>query len=191
MSKPCNCKCGPGGFREHGSRWVVLIRRDPPKTCQFKCLECGWKWWACRRYSAKCPDHTEHSRSGMTDQDILDRLNDESLVVSANAAVFSMTQRGEKQLATTEHSSNGSTYRFVEICSKGKKKKIALHRLVWMSHKRELIPDGFDIDHINGKSVNNPDGIWNLRMIESSANRSRGYVSPTPELPFVEDEVPF
>lgn len=189
MSKH-SCNCGPGGFAVHGHNWVILERREPPKSCQFKCLTCGWKWWARRKYSEKCPDHVERSRSGLTDQDILDRINEGSLIVNTSIAVVDSLASGRTtRLRIINHRpAGGSPYNFVEICRRGKKKKIALHRLVWMAANRRLVPDGFDVDHINGKGVENADGIENLRLLESIANQTRGYVSPTAQLPFGDDE---
>lgn len=186
FTKPSTCQCG-GGHRRSGHRWVVISRREPPQTSQLKCLECGWKWWSKCGYVAKLPDHTERSRSGLTDQDILDRINAGDLHAAGKLqAVFSRSHRGWSELRVFERESNGSTYRFVEICAGGKKKKISLHRLVWIYHTRELIPDDHDIDHIRGKGIEHPDAIANLRMIPSTLNRSRGKPT-TPaagELPF-------
>lgn len=192
MSKPSNCKCGSGGYRVRGHNWRVLTRRPRPGTCQFKCLACGWKWWARRRYADKLPDHSEQPRTGMTDQDILDRIEEGSLIVDTKrATVVSVTHHGRRQLRVLRRKPPGGTYyNFVEICKAGRKKKITLHRLVWMAAHRQLIPDDCDIDHINGKGIPNADGIDNLRLMDSMRNQTRGYVSPTPQLPY-EEEVPF
>lgn len=132
----------------------------------------------------------EKSRNGLTDQDILDRINDGTLSVLVNEArVFSFSRFGWAELTPIERESNGSTYHFVEIAKQGKKKKIALHRLVWMFHHRCLVPDGFDVDHIADKSHT----IDNLRLLESSKNRSRGKpeLLQSEMLPFDSEEVPF
>ena len=190
--KPSCCKCG--NHREAGHRWGVIERRKPPKTSLLKCLACGWKWWSNCGYIAKLPDHKEHPRKGMTDQDILDRILEGTLVVMPLACevhTFNPLKRQWNQARIIERESSGSTYRFVEVCRATKKKKIALHRLVWMFYHRELIPEGFDVDHIEGKVRENPDAIDNLRLLESGLNRSRGkpLVSQTQEFEF--DEVPF
>lgn len=193
MSKPSNCKCGPGGFRIHGHNWVVLVRRPHPGTCRFKCLLCGWKWWARRRYALKLRDHQERCQSGLTDEGILERLEAGTLLVDTKTgSVWSLLPGSPMRLIKPiNRLSERSAYDFVNICHLGRKKKIAVHRLVWMSVHRRTVPEGFDVDHINGKSIEFPNAIENLRLLESKVNRSRGYVSPTPSLPFDDDEAPF
>lgn len=191
MRKPTNCKCG--NYHEVGHRWVVIERRKSPQSSRLKCLECGWKWFSTCQYVAKLKDHVEKSRRGMTDQDILDRIVEGSLVVFPNQAlVWSFNEKqGWVKIRIIERESSGSTYRFVEICYRGKKKKIALHRLVWISFYRQIVPEGYDVDHIEGKNREFPDSIDNLQLLESRFNRSRGkpFVSQTEELEF--DGVPF
>ena len=184
FKKPSNCKC-EGGYKANAETWVVLQRRPSPKSSQLKCLACGWKWWSTRNYVLNLPDHVERSRSGLTDEDILGRILDGTLTILVNEPrVFSFTARyGWNELRQIERTSNGSTYRFVEIYHKGKRKKVALHRLVWMFAHRELVPEGYDVDHIEGKYS---DAIDNLRLLESGVNRSRGRpVKPQ------EEELPF
>jgi hypothetical protein len=41
-----------------------------------------------------------------------------------------------------------------------------------MSQHVQLVPDGFDIDHKNGRKIKFPDAIDNLRLLPSSVNRS-------------------
>lgn len=185
--KPSTCNCGPGGYREYGHRWVVIQRRARPQSSQLKCLECGWKWWSTRNYIEKLTDHVEQSRSGMTDEDILARILDGTLTVLVNEArVFSFSRDTWNELRQAVRTSNGSTYRFVDICSNGKKKRVAVHRLVWMFAHRSIVPEGHDVDHIEGKLRDNCDAIDNLQLLPSSLNRSKGkpLVCQTPELPF-------
>lgn len=182
--KPSTCKCG-GGYLANSSRWVVIERREAPQSSHLKCLACSWKWWSTASYVEKLRDHVEKSFSGATDQDILDRIEDGTLFIDVNNAwVFSLSRGNWRELRIITRESNGSSYRFVEVYGKpGKKKKIALHRLVWMAANRQVVPDGYDVDHINGKVS---DGIDNLRLLESSLNRSIGkpVVKQQEELPF-------
>jgi hypothetical protein len=187
MRKPTNCKCG--NYHEAGHRWVVIDRRPSPRSSQLKCLACGWKWFSTCNYVAKLDDHVEVSFKGMTDQDILDRIVDGSLTVfptTAEVWSYSSVTKAWTKLRIIERESSGSTYRFVEICKGMKKKKIALHRLVWISYHRQIVPEGYDVDHIEGKSREFPDSIDNLQLLESRFNRSRGkpFVSQSAELPF-------
>jgi len=119
----------------------------------------------------------------MNDDDILTRILEGTLTVLINEARVFSFNREWKELRVIDRESNGSSYKFVEICHSGKKKKIALHRLVWMFAHRCLVPEGYDVDHIEGKTS---DSIDNLQLLESSSNRSKGKprVHHTPELPF-------
>ncbi|MEM1224580.1 MAG: HNH endonuclease [Planctomycetota bacterium] len=120
----------------------------------------------------------------MTDQDILDRINAGTLTVLVNVpSVWSPSTRGWVRMSIITHQSHGSTYRFVSICHKGKKKKIALHRLVWMFANRSLVPEGYDVDH---READKRDTIDNLRLLESSKNRRRGKPKEQQE-----EELPF
>jgi len=150
-------------------------------------LRCGWKFWVKRNYVHKLPDHVEAKRGKLTDADILDRLNDGTLVVHPDKpAVFAYGARGWTELKIIERDLTRSAYRFVTICSGNKRKKIALHRLVWMFANRMLIPEGYDVDHITGNYGKESDTLDNLRLLESIANYRRG----RPELPQSE-ELPF
>ena len=161
------CKC----LVRDKSKWVVITRREQPLTSRLKCLRCSIKWWSKCKYVATLRDHAERSCKGLTDQDILDRINEGSLWVKSED-IFSKTQFGESLLTPLSRTSNGSEYKFVTIWKANKKKKIAVHRVVWMYHNRCLVPDGFDVDHKLGKSVPNANAIDNLQLLPASVNRS-------------------
>lgn len=167
------CKC-KGGRR--AGRWVVLGEPEAAgKPYRLKCLACRWKFWSRAKFAATLPRHKEKSRAGMTDAEILIRICNGSLIVDVERAeVFSMSPRSATpvRLQTWERESNHSTYTFVQICANGKKKKIALHRLVWIAANRLLVPAGFDVDHVNGKQVAVPHAIHNLRLRPSGENRA-------------------
>lgn len=111
----------------------------------------------------------------MTDSCVLERIKDGTLRICPRGRfVESKTYRGKKRLQIIHRKRNGSEYRFVSICANGKKKKVSVHRLVWMSQHFQLVPDGFDIDHKNGRKIKFPDAIDNLRLLPSSVNRSNG-----------------
>jgi hypothetical protein len=179
MSKPSNCRCGRGGFKAHGHNWRLIHPREAPASQQVKCMACSWKWWTKRRWAARLSFHQERSRSGLTAFDILQRLQDGSLTVCRfGRTVISRTSRGFKQLRIiTRESPGGTIYRFVEVSMQGRKRKISVHRLVWMYYNQQLVPTGFDIDHKRHDDPD-PDGLHNLRLRESSCNRSR---RPLPE----------
>ncbi len=109
----------------------------------------------------------------MTDEHILERIEAGTLVVNMGSLEVFSYFRGEwSRLRVKSHKSNGSEYKFVEVCHQGMKKKIALHRLVWMFSMRSLVPDGCDVDHIEGKTLG--DSIDNLQILSASENRSKG-----------------
>lgn len=172
------CDCGT--FKTSGERWRVLERHKLPAKSLLKCLSCGWKWESNRQYVAELNDHRERSRSGMTDQMILDRIRGGSLVVDVEfARIYSVNgaKRELKQIKRTSPSS-GTTYEFVEVSSSGCKKKIAVHRLVMMASENDLTPEGMDVDHIRGKKVENHNGRWNLRYVKSEVNQSHRTTDP-------------
>lgn len=169
MLKKCRC----GVYGTAGDRWRVLRREEIGEKSLLKCLQCGHKWHSRRKYVARLADHTEYSRTGMTDQEILDRLLSGTLAVDRNGECVMSSIRKLTALAIVERERKGTVYRFVSVCHGNKKKKIAIHRLVWMSMHKRLIPDGMDVDHVNGRNVPHPDGIDNLRLLPSGVNRSR------------------
>lgn len=165
MAGKCEC---PGFFYyEKWQHWRVISRGA--KTSRLYCLKCRHSWLTRARYVAIMRDHKPRRRSGMTDENILQRIMNGSLVVDVeNAIVESLSVIGRKLLRVIERESNGSSYRFVEVSYQGKKKKIALHRLVWIAANQKIPPKGYDVDHNDGPF----DGISNLRLRLSGENRS-------------------
>lgn len=182
MGKRGVCYCGLGGFRVHGHRWRRLSHCETTGVFQLKCLECGRKWNTRRNYGFALDGHRERTRAGMTDQQILDRINDGTLIVCmlgravwSDSTVGGFGPRRKTSLRIWERTKErGGTYRFTQICQAGQKKKISIHRLVWIAAHRQLVPEGFDVDHRKGRDVEDPDGIHNLRLLESGENRSIG-----------------
>lgn len=162
------CKCENRRLR---IKWVVVQRRSHPLTSRLKCLACSIKWWAKAKYVQQLPDHVEQSRRGMTDADILERIINGTLWVDGETV---WSANAKEPLTVVTRTSNRSTYQFVSVSLRGRKKAIALHRLVWMFHNKQLVPEGFDVDHRFGKNVDRPNAIENLRLLESSINRSIG-----------------
>ena len=124
-----------------------------------------------KRYAAQIEPWTKDDRSGLTDEDILVRIVAGNLRVSEMngfVIVESITpNRGTVTLKQIERSVHEyTTYRFVTICAGGKAKKIAVHRLNWMFHNRRVVPEGFHVDHENGRG----DVIGNLRLLPAAVN---------------------
>lgn len=170
--KPSNCLCR-GSWRDKIKRWGVIERRQGMSS-RLICHECRWKWWSRRKYVSDIPNWDIRDRSGVCDQDILERLREGTLWVRTETAeVYSyLPPNPGKKLKVSHHRSMCSTYRFVRVSSRGGQKKIALHRLVWMAANLRLVPEGHDIHHRDPKAEP-VDGINNLRAVPSAINRSR------------------
>ena len=162
-----SCRCRP----RNRSRLRRLNTTDQVGAVTLWCLDCRAEWVSAAKYAATLQVHKPRRRGGMEDSDILDSLNDGSLVVNwATAEV--RTHRGPLKVIhrTHIHGANRGTYRFVTVCRHGMKKKIALHRLVWMSYHRRVPSLDCDIDHPHG-SVNG-DALWNTRELDKRINRA-------------------
>lgn len=185
MTKRCHCSLS-WRSQLRLKRWVCLERGSLhlvngecfSEKCSHvltlvKCLDCGARWRSRAKYCINLRSHTEETRSGMTDDDILQRLVECSLIVDVLAGdkVWSHSRNmGWKELRIIHHQpkNRSGEYRFVEITRGGKKKKISLHRLVWMTVNQKEVPDGYDVDHIEDQGN---DGIANLRLLPSYVNR--------------------
>lgn len=182
MSRPSNCKCS-GVRQAKMHRWVVLVRDD--RGGRLKCLQCGWRWLSRCKYVGGLPDHKERSRRGLTNEDILQRLRDETLRIHPVTAVvesrifspYNPKRRWMKLRQVGDRWRSG--YRFVEVCVKGLKKKIGVHVLQWMARHDRVPPDGFDVHHM--RSPPRPhwksNAIDNLELKESLQNQWEGAMS--------------
>ncbi|MGV3483428.1 MAG: HNH endonuclease [Planctomycetaceae bacterium] len=170
MSK---CQCGRH-YTDQWHRWRVLNRSVSPKrSSKLYCLDCRAEWSSRAKYIVLLADHEKRVRSGLTDADVLAMIEAGRLVVDVNRATVVGPAGTPLVIVTREHKDGPArgTYRFVKICAQGRQKKVALHRLVWMAAHRSLVPDGFDVDHVRSQD---DDRIGNLRLLESSENRSLG-----------------
>jgi hypothetical protein len=165
--KPINCWC-QGTWKSKSLRWGCL-KREKTRSLLY-CKDCRQEWWSIRNYAATIPMWVKDARSGLTDQDIMNRIIYGSLrVIERKGLVIveSITSRGTTRLKQTERQVHPyTTYRFVNICADGKKKKIAVHRLNWMFNHQRLVPEGFHVDHANGRG----DVIDNLRLLTVADN---------------------
>ena len=160
------CRC-PGHYQDRWHRWRVLQR---VQRSLLYCLDCRSQWRSTARYVVLLQEHRPRSRSGLSDAEILARIQDGSLQLDTRRAT--VTSNGRPLAVIEREHPDGpqrGTYRFVKICSRGKQKKIALHRLVWMAAKVRLVPDGYDVDHIHNQD---DDTIDNLRLLQAAVNRA-------------------
>jgi hypothetical protein len=168
LRKPTNCWC-KGGWKAKSLRWGCL-KREEDRSLLY-CKDCRHEWWSFRSYAASIPMWVKEVRSGMTDQDIMNRIVSGSLrVIERKGLVIveSITpNRGITRLRQIERQVHPyTTYRFVNISCGGLQKKIAVHRLNWMFNHKRLVPEGFHVDHENGRG----DVIDNLRLLPAAEN---------------------
>lgn len=176
---PSKCLCD-GAYYDRWHRWAVLDRGE--KSLLY-CKACRGQWRSSARYAALLPDHTPRSRRGLTDDDVLSLIESGELRVICNLAQVWRYGR-QLQVIEREHPEGPQrgSYRFVNVCHSGKKKKVSLHRIIWMAAHGRTVLDGFDIDHIESQA---DDTIGNLRLLPSSVNRSLGQAKATQaEVPF-------
>ena len=164
------CKCS-GHYTTNWHRWRVVDRVESGASRVY-CLDCRQEWKSRASYVVLLPDHKKRTRSGLTDSDVLSAILDRSLysvdihgatVRNAKGRVLAVVERSRKD------DPRRGTYRFVSFCVDGRKKKIALHRIVWMVAHKTTVPAGYDVDHQGSQG---DDTISNLRLLESSENRA-------------------
>jgi hypothetical protein len=110
-----------------------------------------------------------------TDAMILERLRDGSLTVCLETGLaFS---RG-KQLID-EYDKRGR-YRFYRIYCGRARKKIAVHRLVWMAGTMAEIPPDHEIHHKHGRGSNGFDTLECLTIEEHAAITYAEWAAPVP-----------
>ena len=168
MRKPNNCWC-VGTWKAKSLRWVCLQRYEGKWV--LYCKQCRHEWMSIRRYAAEIPMWVKEVRSGMTDQDVMNRILAGNLRVmedGGSVIVESITpNHGKTALKQIERQVHPyTTYRFVNISAGGLQKKIAVHRLNWMFHNKRIVPEGFHVDHMNGRG----DVFANLRLLPAAEN---------------------
>lgn len=72
-----------------------------------------------------------------------------------------------EKLVPCKISKNGSGYLWTSVRVNGQTKTISLHRLIWETFNG-LVPDNFEIDHIDTNKLNN--NITNLRLTSRTQN---------------------
>jgi hypothetical protein len=107
---------------------------------------------------------------------ILERLQNGTLLIDPNTCeVRSLSHKGWNTLKEVE-GLPGSGYRFVNICSQGKKKKIGVHVLQYMQYLGALIPEGYDVHHLSAppRPEKKNNALYNLGLEESIENQTKG-----------------
>ena len=163
------CRCDV----KNRDRWRRLNAAERQGAITLYCLDCRGEWVSDTRYAVGLPLHKKESRSGMTVDEVFDLITNGTYHVCPMTATVTRNGRPLKPVIRSrgDDPSRG-TYRFINICSRGRKRKIALHRAVWMAFNEDTVPEGYDIDHVFGSDRG--DEIWNLRLQESGENRAAG-----------------
>lgn len=104
-----------------------------------------------------------------SDEMILDRIKADTLRVDTETGAVSSWRKGRWNRIAQEVDRNG--YASVRIYCRGRRRRIAVNRIVWMAEHRELIPEGFDVHHQDTERHNN--NGRNLRLLPEELNRGR------------------
>ena len=95
----------------------------------------------------------------LTEQDILGLVLDGHLLVDVDRAVVTTAKRPGHAMKTRPCHRG---YRHLRIQHAGRRRSIALHKLVWMAANRQLVPEGHIIHH--GDKGKYAKGIDNLLL---------------------------
>lgn len=112
---------------------------------------------------------TKRKYKPATDQMFLDRLVAGTLLVDTAAATVWSVRDGKAVQLRQYPLGRHANYRSVCCYQDGHRKKVAVHRLVWMAANGRLIPGGYDVDHIDHNTTNN--AIDNLQLRPSGNNQ--------------------
>lgn len=106
-----------------------------------------------------------------------DRMEEGTLRVDCEAQkVYTYYRKEWRELkCDLDDKRPNKVYLFVRVYHKGKRRCIALHRLIWMVHNGvESIPKGYDIGHEDDDSTNNDP--MNLELEPSHVNQRRNSI---------------
>lgn len=193
MSKHRGCVCE--GHWQHRRKNYVVIRRLKATTIdgdeirskysEVKCMQCYKKWRSKASYIPDLPDHVERKWLPFPVEEILELIRKGHIVADfktgeiwkekknnrtwsgAMILLSARTNRGDRWESDRPR---GDPYLFVRIGDCNKCKEIAVSKLVWMAYNDQVVPEGYDVDHIDRNKENN--AVKNLRLLESSHNRS-------------------
>ena len=183
------CRCS-GHRVTRKDQWVVTQRgfaiRDGEKVesdyCELKCRVCLAKWRTKAGYTRALPDWSERTYTRLTHRAILGlilagriRADFDKGEVWKERKTFGRWSGELIRLQSRSQRGRGTSgkiepnHQYVVICDGGCRREISLARLVWMAYHKKVIPDDYDVDHIDNDPTNN--AITNLAAIAASVNR--------------------
>jgi len=123
----------------------------------------------------------------MTQREVLKLLKSGAYTVDLEAGT--VNGRNGKPLKTYRNNDDGDEgkYFFVALydAGTGKRKDIAVHRLVWMVGNNRTIPRDFEIHHHNGDTEDNAfNNLFALSPIDHSKLHGRGLIATEEDVPF-------
>lgn len=185
MGSHRGCQC-EGHWTTRLINYVVIQReyavidgeRKPSRYSEIKCRGCYRKWRSDAGYIAKLPDGKERKYKKLTDEDVLVLVRAGRIVADPKTGVIRKQRRKGNHLGgkwdsewvELKQAPDRNGYLFVDVKYKGARRRCAVHRLVWMQVHDELVPEGFDLDHIDRGKANCR--ISNLRLRDLHENRS-------------------
>lgn len=95
----------------------------------------------------------------LTDEEILEMLR-AGVVWVVGTEIYSRGRRLTEYMCRRR-------YRHVRIYKDNKRKSIAKHKLIWMATHNEVVPDGCEVHHKNGKTK---EFAWDLEVLDRFAH---------------------
>lgn len=167
------CQCG-----KHWTKMVDVWRqsRQQKKRRWVYCPQCRRHWLTRAKYAERLKPIRDKKIGRLTDEEVVELVKAGLLrVCYVSCRVFKRQHQLSHwyPLKLIDRTRKGTTYTFVEVGFACKRKKVAVHRLMWMQHTGQPIPDGYDVDHKNGRTDLQSDRIENLRLLRAERNRPR------------------
>ena len=196
MGSRHGCQC-EGHWTTRLVNYVVIQRefaiidgeQQPSRYSEIKCRKCYHKWRSIARYVAKLPDGKERKYKKLVDADVLELMREGRIVVDPETGEILKQRRffggrWASDWITLKQTPCPVGYLFVDIKNGGARKRCAVHRMVWMWVHNEVVPGGYDIDHLDKQRDNVR--ISNLRLRDLHENRgdTRGRSVEGREFPF-------
>ena len=180
MAQGCRCLPGCRTRSNYVCTWRFVATSTTgdevaSKYSEVKCLACGGKWRTDAVYVEKLRNYRERKYRRMTDDQILQLIEEGHLKVNPITGVVrkhrKVCHEWTKQWVILKQDLDRNGYPSVRIYWNGHRKGAMVHRLVYMAVRRKLIPDGYDVDHRDKNRANR--SYRNLRLRTIATNRGK------------------